>query len=346
MLNYSNVKLNKLIVHRLGNSDVDKTTLSTSTISKLDDRLEADLNQYFFHAFKEPIFYGLNSIKENSKSNTIYNLVNSRFDKITPFYSFSVDITRYIDAKSVHPNIKPGDLFIFEFDDIVIDDELLSGIGIIKSESKDTFLQVDYEQQPFAIIREEGVSLGKVDKACLILNTDRDEGYKVLITDRTNRYEASFWLNNIFHAKIKNNDYVNTKNYIELTQSFVHEHMQPIHETDKMEEAAIMNRSQAFFSTSEVFSDEDYANHMFPKEELANAFLDYKSSYAEARGIPLSEAFDVSPQAVQKQSRFFKSVLKLDKNFHIYIHGNRDMIERGVDSNGRKYYKLYYEKER
>jgi hypothetical protein len=38
-------------------------------------------------------------------------------------------------------------------------------------------------------------------------------------------------------------------------------------------------------------------------------------------------------------------VLKLDKNFHIYIHGGRDMIERGVDESGRKYYKIYYNEE-
>jgi len=37
--------------------------------------------------------------------------------------------------------------------------------------------------------------------------------------------------------------------------------------------------------------------------------------------------------------------LKLDGNFHVYIHGNKDMIERGVDDDGRKYYKLYYEEE-
>ena len=49
--------------------------------------------------------------------------------------------------------------------------------------------------------------------------------------------------------------------------------------------------------------------------------------------------------AVKKQARVFKSVLKLDKNFHIYIHGNRDLIEQGTDERGRKYYNIYYEEE-
>jgi hypothetical protein len=33
------------------------------------------------------------------------------------------------------------------------------------------------------------------------------------------------------------------------------------------------------------------------------------------------------------------------KNFHIYIHGNNELIRQGVDSDGRKYYKIYFETE-
>ena len=43
--------------------------------------------------------------------------------------------------------------------------------------------------------------------------------------------------------------------------------------------------------------------------------------------------------------RVYKSVLKLDRNFHIYIHGNTDLIEKGIDDDGRKYYKIYYQEE-
>jgi len=38
-------------------------------------------------------------------------------------------------------------------------------------------------------------------------------------------------------------------------------------------------------------------------------------------------------------------VLKLDKNFHIYIHGDRNLIEQGEEPDGRKFYKIYYEEE-
>jgi len=61
--------------------------------------------------------------------------------------------------------------------------------------------------------------------------------------------------------------------------------------------------------------------------------------------MELPDSFEISAKAVKNQSRIFKNVLKLDKNFDIYIRGNRDLIEQGVDENGRKYYKIYYNEE-
>lgn len=42
-------------------------------------------------------------------------------------------------------------------------------------------------------------------------------------------------------------------------------------------------------------------------------------------------------------SMFFKSVLKLDKNFHVYVHCNRELMQVEKDCNGT-YLKLYFNK--
>lgn len=39
--------------------------------------------------------------------------------------------------------------------------------------------------------------------------------------------------------------------------------------------------------------------------------------------------------------RYSKCVLKLDRNFHVYVHGKRDLMEIAKDENG-KYIKLRY----
>ncbi|MDR2511118.1 MAG: nucleoid-associated protein, partial [Bacteroidales bacterium] len=54
--------------------------------------------------------------------------------------------------------------------------------------------------------------------------------------------------------------------------------------------------------------------------------------------------FVISDSAVKKQSRTFKSVIKLDKNFHIYVHGDSNLIQQGEDDKG-KFYKIRYQEE-
>ena len=58
----------------------------------------------------------------------------------------------------------------------------------------------------------------------------------------------------------------------------------------------------------------------------------------------IEDEFGISDSAVKKQARSYKSVIKLDRNFHIYVHGNRNLLEQGEDEKG-KFYKVYYEEE-
>ena len=67
-------------------------------------------------------------------------------------------------------------------------------------------------------------------------------------------------------------------------------------------------------------------------------------NYARDRDIEISDSFAISDSAVKRQARVFKRVYKLDKNFHIYVHGDRNLIEQGEDERG-KFYKVYYYKE-
>jgi hypothetical protein len=78
---------------------------------------------------------------------------------------------------------------------------------------------------------------------------------------------------------------------------------------------------------------------------VIQSFRKFDEQYRTQNEVELADSFEISAQAVKKQARVFKSVLKLDRNFHIYIHGSRELIEQGIDENGRKFYKIYYEEE-
>ncbi len=70
------------------------------------------------------------------------------------------------------------------------------------------------------------------------------------------------------------------------------------------------------------------------------------NDYENEFDTEITDSFEISNAAVKKQARVFKSILKLDKNFHIYIHGSKEMIERGFDEEKNlNYYKVYFKEE-
>ena len=72
----------------------------------------------------------------------------------------------------------------------------------------------------------------------------------------------------------------------------------------------------------------------------------FRSDYQQQRDIRIEDNFEISNTAVKKQSRFMKSVIKLDRNFHIYVHGNNQYIRKGYDEEtGMNYYQLFFNAE-
>lgn len=346
MLNYIDVQMHNIAIHRIGAPARDEQLMLSDHILHLPEGLlHEDIQRYFFSSFKEPNFYRFMPVARSLEDNVMHRWATEIFENPALLLERSRDIAKYLYDRSVHPNIKSGDLFVFYFEDVLLGDEIVSGMGVVKAEVKSTFLQVNYNHSPAEISRHLGIAVNKIDKACLIFNTERSDGYKLCVLDRSNKSEAHFWLNDFLQAEAVPDDYYQTKNYIEMTKSFVKERMEPLHETGVIEEVGVMNRAQDYFTVSDNFSDGAYADHVFPEKQLATEFLNYRQDYENEQGVSLQTDFDISAAAVQKQSKFFRSVLKLDKNFHIYIHGNREMIERGVDSEGRKFYKVFYENE-
>jgi hypothetical protein len=90
---------------------------------------------------------------------------------------------------------------------------------------------------------------------------------------------------------------------------------------------------------------DDFSRSVIQDPQVIESFKGYKKQYEDEHELEFNESFDISDAAVKKQNRVFKSVLKLDKNFHIYIHGKRELIEKGVEADGRKYYKIYFNEE-
>jgi hypothetical protein len=132
---------------------------------------------------------------------------------------------------------------------------------------------------------------------------------------------------------------------LELTKTFITEQLPNDYAIPKADQIDLLNRSVQYFKENTAFDKEAFAQEVFQHEEVIRSFERFGDRFQEDHHVELQDNFEISAHAVKRQARIFKSVLKLDKNFHIYIHGDRTKIEQGVDESGRKFYKIYYEQE-
>jgi hypothetical protein len=234
------------------------------------------------------------------------------------------------------------------FENVQIEGDLHDAIGIFKSETKETYLKVYPEQTGFNMsYEEEAINISKLDKGCLIFNTESSEGYKVAVIDQTNRSaEAVYWKDDFLKLKVRNDNFNQTNNILGVYKSFVTEKLDENFEISKADKIDLLNKSMKYFKEKESFDLDEFSNEVIANEEGIASFKSYKKSYEEEFDAAIADSFDISSAAVKKQARVFKSVLKLDKNFHIYIHGDKELIEKGFDdAKSMNYYKVFFKEE-
>ena len=89
-----------------------------------------------------------------------------------------------------------------------------------------------------------------------------------------------------------------------------------------------------------------FADEVIGNPQAIESFKNFKSQYEQEFDSPIANIFEISDNAVKKQQKVYKSVLKLDKNFHIYIHGDKELIEKGFDEGkSMNYYKVFFREE-
>lgn len=347
MINRIEASLHSICIHQVGNAAEDEgVKLSNEIISPQEENIDELLLKYFIDNFKDPEFFNFTFTSGEVELNPIYNFVCNIFDDPSCLLEQSVKITRHLYEKSSHPNIKSGDLVVGYIENVLIDDELLNAVAIFKSESKDTFLKLETDGNNYKIDYENGINIEKLDKACLIFDTEREQGLKLAIIDKSNRNkDALYWREEFLNVTSRKDNYHATTQYISLTKSYVKERLKHEDNTSKIDEADIMHRSKEYLQNVETFDRSEFEDQVFRSEQLKTSFQEFSDDFEAERQVKLQDSFEVSAHAVKKKTKSFRSVIKLDKNFHVYVHGDRSKIERIEESDGTKYYKLFFESE-
>ncbi len=310
----------------------------------LNEEMGNILNMYFLSPFKSTEYFNFyHDIDMNM--NEVFVCASKIFDNPESLLEQSVNLAKHLYEQSTHPKIKGGEFYTVYFKDCIIDGETVDAVGLFKSENKDTFLKVFPKGEGFEIESEKGININKLDKGCLIFNTEREQGYVVAIVDNTNKgVEAQYWTDDFLHVRQRKDEYYNTQNILSLTKHFIKDELPQQFEISKADQVDMLNKSVKFFKENDNFDLKEFANEVMESPDVIKSFKKYKTAYEQDFDMDIADNFTISESAVKRQARIFKSVIKLDKNFHIYIHGNRDLIEQGEDRKG-KFYKVYYQEE-
>jgi hypothetical protein len=277
----------------------------------------------------------------------LYNFVGRILDNPDDFYEVSVDITRHLYEVSTHPQIKSGDVFVARIEGIILGDRSVDAIGIFKSENKQSFLKLDNASDDFSMSYDDGINIEKLDKGCLILNTGRNEGFRVCMIDKTSKSaDAQYWRNDFLCIKPCSDEYHQTHQFMSLCKNYIKDKLPEEFEVSKTDQIDMLNKSVSFFKSNEQFDYTNFTREVIQEPHIIKSFGRYKDDFEQKNALQLGNEFNISDQAVKRQAKIFKSVLKLDKNFHVYIHGDRELIERGFDEEkGMNYYKVYFKEE-
>lgn len=257
-------------------------------------------------------------------------------------------LAQHLYACTEVPKVQGGEFFVALIEDLNLHDENVRALAFWKIQNRDPFLKTERTAESFSLNIIEGIATGKPEVAALVFNLDESEGYRVAALDKVSKSdERSFWKDEFLRLRPIEDNYFNTRHYINLSSEFIAQKMPVKFGMDRTDTIDMLNRSGDYFKDNDAFEIEDFTKSLFPDEpEQQQAFVDFRNEYSNAFAVPLEDKFDISNQAVKKEFKVFKSVIKLDKNFHLYVHGRRDLIERGFDDEkGKKYYKVYFDNE-
>ncbi len=347
MFSITDIQLNGLATHFIGNKANGESLEISKELVDIDSiELRNILLQYFLAPFQNVESYNFWH-SSDLQLHELMHYASKIFNDNSELQLQSVNIAKHLYEATNLPNIKNGELHVAFFAGCPIDGRLVNAIGIYKTETKESFLKMKQTNLGYQFQSDEGISLNKLDKGCLIFNVDEEIGYRIHIVDKTNKSGgAQFWKDTFLKVRAASDNYHQTNDYLQLCKEFIVEKVPTVYEVNKVEQIDLLNKSVNYFKKNEQFNKEDFQQEVFGSEELIRSFDAYETEFKSNYEVDFQDEFEISNNAVKKQARGMRNILKLDKNFHIYVHGDSSLIEKGYDEeSGMSYYKLYFNDE-
>jgi len=346
MIRFDEATLEALAVHRVGNRSAGDGVTVSHRLLEVSEVVRPLLLTYFLSPFRSEELFNL-SHPSDIRLNEVYDAASAIFSDRGCLLEKSQKLAHVLYNHTTHAKIPAGEFYVARVAGCRIDEEPLEAVGFFKSESRETYLKVYPSGGNFEIGHDDGINIHKLDKGCLVFNTAAGEGYLAALVDLVNRGdEARYWRDDFLGLKLRSDSFTHTRAVMDLCRKFVTEKLPDEFEVSRLDQAGMLNRSIKFLKENESFEMEDFSEQVLGSPEVMSSFSSFKQEYAGEHDLEIPDQFEISGDAVKRQSRFMKSVIKLDKNFHIYVHGDGGRVEKGTDEARQlHFYKLFFREE-
>lgn len=347
MLNFEHTQIARLAITWSGNRERNEgVVVPKSTLVPVNDYAQEVLINAFIKPFAKEAEFFYCTHDEDVSHNPVYQACVDIFQSSDALSEHAAALTQRLYERSNLPKMTGGEFFVVLFDNVQLFDEQVPAIGIFKVVQKDPFLRIDRTTEAFTLNIGEGIATGKIALGALIFGVDEADGFRVVAHDHVSKKDdPPVWREFLGIQPIEDN-YFLTQQYMNITSDFIDDHARHAFGLNSAELADLKNRSSLYFKENDIFDAEDFQSTLFPEAEQKEKFNEFRTEIEAERGVSLDNQFDISKQAVRKSARIFKSVIKLDENFQIYVKGRRDFVERGFDEEkGKSYYKFYFDQE-
>ena len=344
---FTEAALASLSLAKVGNPLRSEPLRTSKALCRFADSEAELLTHCFLKSFRSLELHQFHHHSDLEK-NELYGYARTIFADNGSLLAQAAQIARHLQAHSNHPNIKSGDLCVALIDDVIVGGKAVQALSLIKSESKVPFLQISEKDGDLRLTTEQGIYPEKIDKGCLILNHDEENGYAVYLFDKSGG-NTHFWNRDFVGAvPVKSDDYL-TRHYSKLCLEFAEKGLpEDALQEERME---VANRSLNYLEDSEEFDLDDFQERALEKPERIEQFQSFKSDYEEENGSDLDDRFTVSKIEAQKAKKRLKSRMKLDVGVELrfssgFISRADQFLERGHDEEKEmEYVKVWFYKE-
>ena len=331
--NNSNIELLK--ISYVGNRISGEQVKLTNGALRCDDLTQNLIGRYLLSNIEYHQLYKFTH-SEGLEYNKVYAFASEIFEEKNSFEQIADQLSYLLYDKANDKSILGGYLFVVYFKDCMVDEIQADAVGLFKAETKDVFLKLNAEGADISLSSEQGFSLNKMDKGCIIFNVEKTDGYRMAIVNKSHsKANIKYWNEDFLHCIPVSSDYLNTQAILKAIGQYIKEQ-----DGNQLTKAFLISES-----LQEAKKDTIDVNEMLSKVTADDTgkkrIQDLYSSYA-GYYEPMPDF--VKPDSVALKKVRLKSVLKLDDNFEIVFHGGENRIEKGIDeASGMNYIKLLYE---